>query len=570
MDSGRLTWASVSPSTAHSVAYLKSPLLTSATSRHGKTYGVYLALLWMFGDNQEWARGYLVRKIESPEPLPKSYVPVFSAYGPRLAVEPRFPWRHGPCVLDTFNIIVVQSVFVSPIPPPESPNCLDPTNASLVESYFDEDYEAELRDYVADIRPSRLREMKEAGVNIDELGDESPSWASFGTFKSRRACAAPGAWEAPASISARVSFDVETLQELLSRSQLDSEIAEIERIRARLSRSSATQLMYWRFGQSLCGIPDNPLLEEISDLENPALKEICADLSDPDPEPEPVAEFDEEGYPVYSPADDLVYTRMSRPSFPDKGFDWLPPISPADIQIVYVDLYGTLIDDETGIYNGLITALNQVICPLSRSQALTLYFDIEDDLKRRLPGSPYVEILAKCYEEFHLRLGLNCEPGDIKHFVESFFEWPLFSDAIQSMSQLKPTVLVLAGVVDVDGETLSKCAAFRALQPYFTELLTWDAVRCYRPCKDLYDRIFRYHDTSNIPRACWTIISGSLFQDIEAVRSFGVPGMWVRRWGTLTANFQERTCIIKHAWAICGDVLDAVTRIVLHKALPSL
>ncbi|CAK5271176.1 unnamed protein product, partial [Mycena citricolor] len=557
----RLLFALVSPSTADSVAYLGSPLLASA-ARHTEKHGRYLALVSVEAHEPEMpAAVYPVLALNGKEALPRLFIPVASPCGSRAVIEPRFPWRHGPCVVDTSKAFIIQPVFESPFAQAESRNFLDSTNADPALAYLDEDMYV-FRDIdQEDRRAGIVREMEEAGIDTALAEAQYAYWTDFNTYNSTKACPAPGEWSAPAWIHAKVSFDVESVLELPSSTRLHEEVKDVERARAHLSRPSTTAVMFWRMAQSLCGTPDNPRGEEVKDLENAVLVDLCAALVDEDPDPgeETPIELDPDGFPLYPEGDDLDFAEMSGLPFTSKGFDRLPPVSPPDIQIVYVDLYGTLIDNETGIYNALAPSLELSIHSLDRSQALSLYFDVEDDLKQRCPGSIYSEILARSYGEFCLRLGLDSDPVGTANFVESFFDWPLFPDAIEAMSRLRPGLLVLAGVVDADIRTLCKCKAFRALQPHFTELFTWDAVRCYRPHKHLYDMIFRYHDKSRIPRACWTMISSSLFRDIESTRPFDVSGMWVKRPGTLARNFQEPDDGIPYAWAVCDDVLDAAS-----------
>ncbi|CAK5271377.1 unnamed protein product [Mycena citricolor] len=573
----RILFAMVSPSTADSVAYLKSPLLVSA-ARHAEKHGRYLALVSVEAHEPEMpAAVYPVLAVNGTEALPRLFIPVASPCGPRAIIEPRFPWRHGPCVVDTSKAFIIQPVFESPFAQAESRNFLDSTNADPALAYLDEDMYV-FRDIdQEDRRAGIVREMEEAGIDTALAEAQYAYWTDFNTYNSTKACPAPGEWSAPAWIHAKVSFDVESVLELPPSTRLHEEVKDVERWVSLSTSLQSTQYLQRTSPSfptkhngghvlengagSLCGTPDNPRGEEVKDLENAVLVDLCAALVDDDLDPveETPMELDPDGFPLYPEGDDLDFAEMSGLPFTSKGFDRLPPVSPPDIQIVYFDLYGTLIDNETGIYNALAPSLELSIHSLDRSQALSLYFDVEDNLKQRCPGSIYSEILARSYGEFCLRLGLDSDPVGTANFVASFFDWPLFPDAIEAMSRLRPGLLVLAGVVDVDIRTLCKCKSFQALQPYFTELFTWDAVRCYRPSQHFYDMIFRYHDKSRIPRACWTMISSSLFRDIESTRPFDVSGMWVKRPETLARNFQEPDDGIPYAWAVCDDVLDAAS-----------
>lgn len=77
-----------------------------------------------------------------------------------------------------------------------------------------------------------------------------------------------------------------------------------------------------------------------------------------------------------------------------------------DRKVLIFDVYGTLIDWESGIYNGLKPLLNKF--PSSRSwtreEALEAFLSVERDLQTQYPAMLYYELLAQVHEVLEQRL----------------------------------------------------------------------------------------------------------------------------------------------------------------------
>jgi len=73
---------------------------------------------------------------------------------------------------------------------------------------------------------------------------------------------------------------------------------------------------------------------------------------------------------------------------------------------ILFDVYGTLVDWETGIYEGLKPMLQKVGSPLadSKKAALQAYINVEADLQAKYPTMLYADILAHIHAEMRSRL----------------------------------------------------------------------------------------------------------------------------------------------------------------------
>ncbi|KAH6918024.1 haloacid dehalogenase [Coprinopsis sp. MPI-PUGE-AT-0042] len=77
-----------------------------------------------------------------------------------------------------------------------------------------------------------------------------------------------------------------------------------------------------------------------------------------------------------------------------------------DRKILIFDVYGTLMDWETGIYNGLKPLLSKFSAPRAwdRKEALQAFSSVETDLQTQYPNMLYHELLANVHEVLEQRL----------------------------------------------------------------------------------------------------------------------------------------------------------------------
>ncbi|EEB98068.1 hypothetical protein MPER_02489, partial [Moniliophthora perniciosa FA553] len=139
-----------------------------------------------------------------------------------------------------------------------------------------------------------------------------------------------------------------------------------------------------------------------------------------------------------------------------------------DFEILFFDVYGTLCDWETGIYDGLEPLLSRfsISSKWSRKEALEAFTAIEADLQAKHPELLYRDLLAKAHEVMQERLKaasgkpvdtttLEGDPNTITStsggsssttnsgspnthvlFGNSIKDWPLFPDTVEALQKL--------------------------------------------------------------------------------------------------------------------------------------
>ncbi|KAF8213728.1 HAD-like domain-containing protein [Mycena galopus ATCC 62051] len=275
-------------------------------------------------------------------------------------------------------------------------------------------------------------------------------------------------------------------------------------------------------------IPDltcTPLVEIASQLERAQSPELTL----------PVAQGDGvQYYQSYEEDDDLAFPGVSvAKSLPPPIFD-LPAV-----QVIYFDIYGTLIDKEQGVFEALEPLLRQSSYQFDRTAAISFYLESESEIKKQTPGAPYAQVLSDAYDDVALRLGMESTKADSWRFTRSFFHWPLIPLAEHCLATLRTIPdLSIAAIADADHYSLQRSSAFMALAPYFDAVFTWDACAAYKPEFAAFERPLSYYDALGVRRERSCLVSASMFTDLEPARRLGVPAVWMRYQRSLAENVQ--------------------------------
>ncbi|KAJ7463618.1 hypothetical protein FB451DRAFT_457767 [Mycena latifolia] len=223
----RYFWAVVSPSARHTVDYLESPFATLAAANVKS--GEYLALVVepervpRFGlPLSKSAVAYLVQPA-SLEPLPETYLPIAPCrMGSRDPLDPQFLWPFEACVVNTGRILVFDPVGIQEAAV-KTAHVLSQDVAEAFASIHCEDFDVQT---LLNYQKRLADELVEQGV--EDLTSEDTWWTTF-SVKSTAAQLVPGEFFPPEDISAKIHFDIESLERLLPASQCFEDVREIKR-----------------------------------------------------------------------------------------------------------------------------------------------------------------------------------------------------------------------------------------------------------------------------------------------------------------------------------------------------
>ncbi len=191
-------------------------------------------------------------------------------------------------------------------------------------------------------------------------------------------------------------------------------------------------------------------------------------------------------------------------------------------EVLTFDLYGTLIDWETGIWEALRPILARHGVAMTQDAALELYGELEAEAEGG-PYQNYKTVLRTVLEGMGERLGFTPTPDELAAFPLSVRDWPAFPDSARALQALR-TRYRLAIVSNVDDDLFAFSA--RRLQTDFDWTITAQQVGAYKPSPRNFEVAF---ERLGVPRDRILHVAQSLFHDIAPAKALGLATVWVNR-----------------------------------------
>lgn len=204
-----------------------------------------------------------------------------------------------------------------------------------------------------------------------------------------------------------------------------------------------------------------------------------------------------------------------------------------DFKALSFDVYGTLIDWESGIYTAFSPLLARLDSAPSRKNLLELYNDLEHEQQKRTPDLKYSELLSTVYPQVAEKLGVD--PKDIpeeesKKFGQSVPDWPAFADTLDALRRLsKRYKLIILSNVD---ETSIRGTIRNQLndeQQLFANIFTAEAIGSYKPDLNNFEYLLK-----NAPiekKDDLLHVAQSKQHDHGPAEKIGLTSCWINRPG---------------------------------------
>jgi 2-haloacid dehalogenase len=191
-------------------------------------------------------------------------------------------------------------------------------------------------------------------------------------------------------------------------------------------------------------------------------------------------------------------------------------------RVLTFDCYGTLIDWERGILNGLRPVLDQHGITLSDDEALELFGELESEAEGG-PYLPYREVLTVVLAGFAERLGFTLADVERLALAESVGDWPPFPDTVEGLGALaRHYDLVILS--NVDDDLFARSA--QHLKVDFANVITAQQVGSYKPNRRNFEVAL---ERVGVPKEQVLHVAQSLFHDIEPANEIGLTTVWVNR-----------------------------------------
>ena len=197
-----------------------------------------------------------------------------------------------------------------------------------------------------------------------------------------------------------------------------------------------------------------------------------------------------------------------------------------DYNTLTFDCYGTLIDWESGMVEGLRPLTDQVKLELSRNQILEAHARHESSQQRYTPAMRYDRLLAIVYKRLAEEWGVHVSTEDCEAYGRSVHDWPAFPDSKDALRQLKDHFkLVILSNVD----NSSFAASNAKLGVEFDAIYTAEDVGSYKPSDRNFDYMLEKLAGLGIEKPNILHTAESMFHDHGPANRHGLASCWIYR-----------------------------------------
>jgi 2-haloacid dehalogenase len=190
------------------------------------------------------------------------------------------------------------------------------------------------------------------------------------------------------------------------------------------------------------------------------------------------------------------------------------------------DCYGTLIDWETGLWNGLKPFVQKAGIKADREEVLSVFGGIETGVEAKEPALNYRNVLAKVHGEVARHYGKAPDAAMAEAFGSSIKDWPAFPDSVEALRYLKQhyKLIILSNV-----DRASFAHSNDRLGHIFDAVVTAEDVGSYKPDRRNFEAVLRAVEGLGVTKEQILHTAQSVFHDIVPGRAFGLATAWINR-----------------------------------------
>jgi 2-haloacid dehalogenase len=194
---------------------------------------------------------------------------------------------------------------------------------------------------------------------------------------------------------------------------------------------------------------------------------------------------------------------------------------PKHVSFVTFDVYGTLIDWETGIYDAFAAEAARDDFEIDRAVLMPLFHEIS----REIEGGSYelyAEVLRRTAIEIAKRIGWSLEPSRSGFLPDSVQRWVPFRETNAQLAKLAKKYR-LGLLSNIDDKLLGQTR--RHIPIDFDLVVTAQQVRSYKPEPAHFTECARRIGG----KRGWVHVSASYYHDVAPCIKQRVPVIWVNR-----------------------------------------
>ncbi|MEL6375008.1 MAG: haloacid dehalogenase type II [Pseudomonadota bacterium] len=197
-----------------------------------------------------------------------------------------------------------------------------------------------------------------------------------------------------------------------------------------------------------------------------------------------------------------------------------------DFKVLTFDVYGTLIDWESGMIAGLEPLTAQLAAPPGRDQILQAHAYHESTTQAQTPAKRYADVLATVYRRLAEDWGLAVTWDDCAAYGARVHAWPAFPDSAEALAYLREhyKLVVLSNV-----DNASFAASNAKLGVTFDGVYTAEDVGSYKPADANFTYMLEQLRRRGFAKGDILHTAESLFHDHEPAARHGLARCWIYR-----------------------------------------
>ena len=197
-----------------------------------------------------------------------------------------------------------------------------------------------------------------------------------------------------------------------------------------------------------------------------------------------------------------------------------------DFKALTFDVYGTLIDWESGMVEALQALAARVDRPLSRDEILEAHARHESSQQKYTPAKKYSELLQIVYKRLAEEWGVPFTREECVEYGESVKKWPAFPDSEGALQYLKKHYKLIV-LTNTDNDSFA--ASNRKLGVDFDGSYTAEDVGSYKPAPRNFDYMLEKLASLGLQKSDVLHTAESMFHDHGPANAYGLANCWIYR-----------------------------------------
>lgn len=198
----------------------------------------------------------------------------------------------------------------------------------------------------------------------------------------------------------------------------------------------------------------------------------------------------------------------------------------SDFKVLTFDVYGTLIDWESGMVTALKPLTDKVSRHLSRDDILEAHAYHESTSQRWTPAKKYSDLLGVVYRRLGEEWDVEVTWEECAAYGLSVRQWPAFDDSREALTYLKEHFRL---VVLTNTDNLSFSGSNGRLGVHFDGVYTAEDVGSYKPADRNFDYMLETLARNGIARHEILHTAESMFHDHAPANRHGLANCWIYR-----------------------------------------